>query len=84
MSIIIWIIVGALAGWLASLLTGSKGGLVRDIVVGMIGSLIGGLLYNLLQYGNLDLTLAFTTFNLVSIIVSTLGAIVLIVLLKLF
>jgi uncharacterized membrane protein YeaQ/YmgE (transglycosylase-associated protein family) len=42
MEIIIWIIFGALVGWVASMIMGSSGGLVWDIVVGIIGSVIGG------------------------------------------
>ena len=85
MSILVWIIVGAIAGWIASLIAGRNRsqGLLGDIVVGMIGSIVGGALYTLVQTGTLDFTLAFTSFNWISIIVSTVGAIVLLFLLRL-
>ena len=43
MSIIIWLIVGAIAGWLAGMVVKGGGfGLIGDIIVGIIGSLLGG------------------------------------------
>lgn len=43
MSIIIWLIVGAIAGWLAGLVVKGGGfGLIGDIIVGIIGGLIAG------------------------------------------
>ena len=45
-AIIIWLIVGAIAGWLAGIIVKGGGfGLVGDIVVGIIGSIIGGWLF---------------------------------------
>ena len=47
--IIIFLVIGAVAGWLAGLIMKGGGfGLVGDIVVGIIGSVIGGWLFNLL------------------------------------
>jgi uncharacterized membrane protein YeaQ/YmgE (transglycosylase-associated protein family) len=44
-----WIIVGALAGWLASVMTTNRQQAFRtDIVVGMVGAVIGGFLFNTL------------------------------------
>ncbi|MBU1175796.1 MAG: GlsB/YeaQ/YmgE family stress response membrane protein [Alphaproteobacteria bacterium] len=42
-SLLVWIVIGLAAGWLASLFLGGKG-LVRSIVVGMLGSVVGGYL----------------------------------------
>ncbi len=42
MDILTWIIVGLVAGVLASLVVGGAGGLIVDIVVGMVGALVGG------------------------------------------
>ncbi len=69
---------GAIAGWIASVLTGNteKSGCATNIVRGMIGSLIGGFLVTFLVNGKADLTGAFTKFNLMSLIVSTIGAVV--------
>lgn len=83
--IILWILTGAIAGFLASLLTGNEnGGCATDIVVGMLGSLIGGALEVLLRTGKLDITLAFTDFSIVSVLVSTIGAVILLGVLNLF
>jgi uncharacterized membrane protein YeaQ/YmgE (transglycosylase-associated protein family) len=84
MSLIIWIIVGGIAGWLASLLTGTDDqmGCITNIIVGMIGSVLGGALVVFLNGGGVDFTTAFTNFNLVSVIVSTIGAVVLILILR--
>ena len=50
MDIIIWIIVGAIAGWLASIVmkTNRSQGLLEDIIVGVIGAFIGGFVLSLL------------------------------------
>jgi uncharacterized membrane protein YeaQ/YmgE (transglycosylase-associated protein family) len=39
-----WIIIGLIAGWLASLVVGGGGGLIGYIIAGLIGSLVGGFL----------------------------------------
>ena len=43
-----WVLLGLLAGWLASLITGSRHGVMGDIGIGLAGSLIGSILYALL------------------------------------
>lgn len=73
MGILGWIIVGAAAGWFASLMTGNdkRMGAGKNILVGIIGGLIGGFLMNLIGgYG-------ITGFNLWSLLVATLGAVIL-------
>lgn len=74
-----WLIVGAVAGWLASLVmkTNSQQGLLMDIVVGIVGAFIGGFLFN--QFGAAGVT----GFNISSIIVAFVGAVVLLGLLRL-
>lgn len=84
MSFLIWIIVGAIAGWVASKITNSQEGLVGDIIVGMVGSILGGIIIELFSGNGLDITRAFTSFNLASILVSILGATVLLLVLKAF
>ncbi len=46
-SLIIWIVIGLIAGWLASLFLGGKG-FVRYIVVGILGSVVGGFLLSVM------------------------------------
>jgi uncharacterized membrane protein YeaQ/YmgE (transglycosylase-associated protein family) len=46
MDILTWLIVGLVAGVLASLLVGSAGGILVDIVIGIVGAFIGGWVFN--------------------------------------
>lgn len=50
MGILLWIIFGAIAGWIASMIMGTNArqGLVGDILLGIVGAVIGGFLMNLL------------------------------------
>jgi uncharacterized membrane protein YeaQ/YmgE (transglycosylase-associated protein family) len=60
-SIIIWMVVGIIAGWLAGLMMKGGGyGLVGDMIVGLIGAVVGGFLFGLLGvgYGGLPSTIA--------------------------
>ena len=75
MSILVWIIFGAIAGWLAHLLTGRGGGLITNIIVGIVGAFIGGFLMSFMGGGGV------TGFNLYSFFVAVLGAVVLLVVL---
>ena len=84
-SLIAWIIVGAIAGWVASLImkTDEQMGCVTNIVVGIVGSLIGGAIVAFLSTGQIDLlNTSFNDLNLASILVSILGAVVLLAILK--
>ncbi|TXL74821.1 GlsB/YeaQ/YmgE family stress response membrane protein [Vineibacter terrae] len=46
MSLLIWIIVGALAGWIAGLVVSGRGfGLIGDIIVGIVGAIVAGWLF---------------------------------------
>jgi uncharacterized membrane protein YeaQ/YmgE (transglycosylase-associated protein family) len=79
MSIIAWIVLGLIAGWLAGMIMHGGGyGLVGDIVLGIIGALIGGWITGLVT--GQDVTLGF---NLPSLLIAVLGAIVLIALSRL-
>jgi uncharacterized membrane protein YeaQ/YmgE (transglycosylase-associated protein family) len=71
MSIIGWIVIGALAGWLASIITGrnEQMGWLENIVIGIIGALVGGFLYGVLT--DADYTAGF---NIGTLIVATIGA----------
>ena len=49
MGVILWLIVGALAGWIAgNLMRGGGFGLIGNIVVGIVGAVIGGWMFHLL------------------------------------
>ncbi len=80
MSIIAWIVVGLIAGWLAGLIMRGGGyGIIGDIIVGIVGAIIGGFLAGLILGG--DYT---TGINLPTIIVAVIGAIILIAILRAF
>lgn len=49
MGIFSWIIVGLIAGFIATKMTGTRGGLIRDIVIGLVGSFVGGFIATRLQ-----------------------------------
>jgi uncharacterized membrane protein YeaQ/YmgE (transglycosylase-associated protein family) len=72
MNILLWIILGGLAGWVASMLTGSGHGIFGDIILGVLGGLLGGWLFTLLGGHGV------TGFNLTSILIAILGAMILI------
>lgn len=49
MGIIAWIIIGLIAGWLAHVILGGRGGLFGNIAVGLIGAIVGGFLFEKLN-----------------------------------
>ena len=50
MSIILWIVIGIIAGWLAGKIMKGKGfGLIGDLIIGVIGAFLGGWLFGLLH-----------------------------------
>ncbi len=69
-----WIVLGGLAGWLASLITGRsrRQGCLMDIVVGIVGALVGGFLFNAVT------GVGVTGFNAWSLFVAVIGAVILI------
>ena len=78
MSLLWFLLIGLIAGWLASVITGGSGrGILMDIVIGVIGSYIGGFLFRSLGVASGSVTLG-------SIIVATIGAIVLVLIMRMF
>lgn len=71
MGFILWIIFGALAGWLGSMITGrdAQQGAIGNIIVGIIGALVGGWIANMLGFSGV------TGFNLGSLLIAILGAV---------
>lgn len=47
-ALLIWLVVGLIAGWLASLIVGGGGGILWDILVGILGAYVGGQLFRVL------------------------------------
>jgi uncharacterized membrane protein YeaQ/YmgE (transglycosylase-associated protein family) len=72
MSLIAWLVVGLIAGWLAERITGRDHGLLTNLIVGVAGAFIGGLMVSsLLGFHYVE------GFNLPSVVVATLGAVIL-------
>ncbi len=76
MNILGWIILGGLAGWIASLLMHERQGCLANIIVGILGGVIGGLLFSLI--GGVGVT----GLNLWSLFVAVMGSIIFIVILR--
>ena len=76
MEILVWIIFGALVGWVASMVMGGSGGLLWDIVVGILGAVLGGFIMRSLGESGV------TGFTLYSFLVALLGACILIGILR--
>ncbi|MEO6352542.1 MAG: GlsB/YeaQ/YmgE family stress response membrane protein [Burkholderiaceae bacterium] len=82
MNFIIWIVIGGVIGWLASIVmkTNAQQGLFLNIVVGIVGALLGGwLLSPLFGAGTINAN----DFSMLSLLVSFLGAIILLAVVKL-
>ena len=80
MGIIAWIVLGGIAGWLASMIAGNNAsqGLLGNIIVGIIGAFIGGFVFSL--FGGSGVT----GFNLWSLLVAVAGATLLLFILRSF
>ena len=72
MSVLAWIVLGGIAGWIGSLIVNKSGeGLFLDIVLGIVGALVGGWLFAMMG------STGVTGFNLWSLGVAVVGAVVL-------
>jgi len=49
MGIILWIIIGLVAGWLATQILGGRGGLLHNLAIGLVGAIVGGFLFEKLN-----------------------------------
>lgn len=80
MSILAWIVVGVIAGFLAKTVVPGEGpgGVLGDLIVGVVGALLGGWLFN--AFGNPGVT----GLNAWSIIVAFVGSVVLLLIFRLF
>lgn len=74
MNALLWIILGGVAGWLASIImkTDYSQGTLLDIILGIVGAVVGGFIMNFFGQAGV------TGFNLYSLIVATIGAVVVI------
>jgi uncharacterized membrane protein YeaQ/YmgE (transglycosylase-associated protein family) len=73
MGIFSWIVVGAIAGFLANMVMGSREGVLMMVILGIVGGLVGGFVASsILKIGTVD------GINLESIAIATIGAIVIV------
>ncbi|HXD39921.1 MAG TPA: GlsB/YeaQ/YmgE family stress response membrane protein [Ramlibacter sp.] len=82
MNFILWLIVGGIVGWLASLImkTDAQQGILLNVVVGIVGAFIGGWLISpLVGAGTIN-----EGFSVASLLVSLVGAIILLAIVNLF
>jgi uncharacterized membrane protein YeaQ/YmgE (transglycosylase-associated protein family) len=79
---IVWLIAGALVGWVASLImrTNKRQGLIADIAIGIVGAFVGGIILSPLFHVS---TINESNFSLPALLVSLGGAVLLLVLFKL-
>ena len=82
LGIIVWLVMGGLVGWVASMIMGTSGqqGIILNVVVGIVGAMIGGFLIGpILGAGSIN-----DGITIMSFIVSLIGAIILLAILSLF
>jgi uncharacterized membrane protein YeaQ/YmgE (transglycosylase-associated protein family) len=77
-NIIAWIVLGAIAGWIAGLLVkgDERWGVIGHVVLGIIGAIVGGFIVNLLLPGNPGAGAQNGDINIPSIIVAVIGAVI--------
>jgi uncharacterized membrane protein YeaQ/YmgE (transglycosylase-associated protein family) len=78
MSILAWIVVGIIAGWLARMVVPGEGpgGIIGDLVIGVIGAIIGGWVFR--SFGHSGVT----GINIGSIIVAFIGGVILLLIIR--
>jgi uncharacterized membrane protein YeaQ/YmgE (transglycosylase-associated protein family) len=76
-TLLLWVVIGLIAGWLASAVVGGGFGLIGDIVVGIVGAFLGGFVFRALHIGTPFRGLPGTIF------VAFIGAILLLLILRL-
>jgi uncharacterized membrane protein YeaQ/YmgE (transglycosylase-associated protein family) len=81
MNFIMWLVVGGLVGWAASLVIGTREGLVLDVIVGIIGAFMAGLVITPLVGIS---TINQNNFSFPAMLVAVGGALILLVILNLF
>ena len=76
LNILIWILIGTLAGWIAGIIMKSSGSLIRNMILGVVGALLGGFIVSLFD-------VAIDTFSIIGFLVAIGGACLLILIFRL-
>jgi uncharacterized membrane protein YeaQ/YmgE (transglycosylase-associated protein family) len=84
MTFVIWLLVGALIGWMASLVmhTDAQQGALLNIIVGVVGAFVGGLIFNAI--GLTGPNINNNDFSLSALLVSFIGAVILLGIVNMF
>ena len=81
MNFIIWLVVGGLIGWLASIVMKSREGVIMNVVVGIVGAMLGGWLISpLVGVGTINQN----NFSFPALLVSLIGAVILLAIVNMF
>jgi uncharacterized membrane protein YeaQ/YmgE (transglycosylase-associated protein family) len=82
--LIIWLVVGGIIGWIASMImrTNAEQGWVMNVVVGIVGAFLGGLIFRLLPGSSANINDG--NFSIWSLLVSLLGAVILLAIVNFF
>lgn len=73
MNILLWLVLGVVAGWIASVIMGTREqGILMDVTMGVLGAIVGGLVMNFFGQAGI------TGFDIRSLLVATVGAVALI------
>ncbi|MDQ6680103.1 MAG: GlsB/YeaQ/YmgE family stress response membrane protein [Pseudomonadota bacterium] len=81
MNIIIWLVVGGLIGWVASIVMKSPEGMIMNVVVGIVGAMLGGWLISpLVGVGTINQN----NFSFPALLVSLIGAVILLAIVNMF
>lgn len=68
MNLLLWVVFGAITGWIASMIMRTDYGFLGDVIMGILGAVVGGFVLSLLGQGGVS------GFNLYSLIVAIIGA----------
>ena len=76
MGIIAWVVIGGLAGWIASAILHQREGLLMYVVLGIVGAFIGGFVFSAIGHAPM------TGFNVYSLFVAVVGSLILLVVVR--
>jgi uncharacterized membrane protein YeaQ/YmgE (transglycosylase-associated protein family) len=85
MNLILWLVAGAVVGWLAGMVMNDRGGVMLNIVVGIVGAMIGGFLFGgpTINSSAFNAAAPLRGVNLTALVVSFVGAIILLAIVNL-
>ena len=64
-TLLLWLLFGALVGWIAGIIMKTNNSLLVNIILGIVGSFVGGIIASFLGFGNLGGNFSFNIFNII-------------------